>query len=178
MSTIVISADGLGEVVARFGALPRKIESAKRRAINKVAKGVKSAAGKEIAGVVGVAQKVIKARIASRAAAGGREGLVWFGLNPLSVTQSRFGNLRQAKTGARAGKLAFDGAFVASMPSGHRAVFRRYGKARLPIRTETLPLATPATQAIINAQAAKARERLAEVFAQELNYEVNVKGAR
>jgi hypothetical protein len=43
---------------------------------------------------------------------------------------------------------------------------------------ETLPLQTPAVRAIIAAQAVKARTRVAELLAQELNYEINVKGAR
>lgn len=176
MATIVISGQGLDGIVAQYRALPRQIDAAKRRAVSKVTRAIPGAAARMLAPVLGVAQKHIRGRLAAKVTNG--EGVAWFGLNPLGVTQRGFGNLRQDKAGARAGRLAFKGAFVATMPSGHVAVFRRKGAARLPIATETIPMDTPATRAIVVAQARLAKERLAKVFGQELNYETRVKGAR
>jgi len=179
MATLIIKAEGLDAVIDRFRAMPKQIERAKRRTVAKVAKSIASGAAKELAPAVGVAQKIIRRRISSKTYAFGERdthGLVWFGLNPLGVTRRAFGTLRQTRAGAKAGQQAFAGAFVARMKSGHVAVFRRKNAARLPIRVEEVTLDTPATRAIVNAQARKARDQMAEVLARELNYEVNVRG--
>lgn len=70
-----------------------------------------------------------------------REGSagVWVGTAP--VAASHLGKLSQSRVGARAGRRSFRGAFLATMPGGHKTgVFERKGASRLPIREVTVPL--------------------------------------
>lgn len=43
------------------------------------------------------------------------------------------GNARQTNRGVTSGKRQWDGAFIATMPTGHKGIFKRKGKSRLPI---------------------------------------------
>lgn len=177
MSTIIVG-EGLDAIVARFDAMPKQIERASIRAINKTTQWVAGQAVKELAAIMGVAQKAIKDRIVARMARSDLpKGQVWIGLNRLGATQRRFGNLRQTKSGAIAGGVRFAGAFVATMGSTHAAIFKRRSKARLPIDKQYLKFDSPAARAVLASKASHASERLKTVFAQEMNYEVNVKGA-
>lgn len=175
---ITVSTEGLEEVIASFGALPAQIARAEKRAVNKVTRWLAKGALKDIAASVGVAQKILDDRVRrlDHGYNGLAAGLVWFGLNPVAITKRRFGTLTQTPAGAKAGRLSFDGAFVARMPSGHIGAFRRRGRARLPIDHESLPLDSTAHRAMIDAWANRAEARLETVMGQELNYEVNVKG--
>jgi hypothetical protein len=49
------------------------------------------------------------------------------------ITASKLGNMRQIRNGAKAGKLMFKGAFIATMPNGHKGIFRRKRSTSLPI---------------------------------------------
>lgn len=202
MTTLVISTAGLTDVIQRFNALPAQISNAKRRAISKTAKYVSTQAGREMAGSLGVAQKALKKRIASRLAGSKSDpqGLIWFGLNPIDAQLA--GAARQTKSGVSQKGRSWPGAFMASIYSGEQKIWIRlhskhydselypYGKGkgrgaidaamsgRFPVVKARIPIDTPATRAIIAAMADKAKFRLAEVMGQELNYEINVKGAR
>lgn len=180
MSDITISLEGLESVLASFAALPEQAARAERRAVNKVTKFVARGAKREVAKSMGVAQKILDDRIRSfnYGHRGIASGLVWFGLNPMAVTKQRFGSLTQTRIGAKAGRLSFPGAFVAEMKNGHVGVFRRRGKKRLPLDAERITLDTTAHRAILAAWAARAGERMTAVLSQELNYEVNVRGAK
>lgn len=175
---ITVSTEGLEELIASFGAVPQQIERAERRAVNKTTTWLAKGVRKDLAASIGVAQRVMDDRVRGLEYGyhGIPAGMVWFGLNPIAITRRRFGTLTQMAKGAKAGRLSFAGAFVARMPSGHEAVFRRDGKTRLPISEESLDIDTPAHRAIVDTWAQRAGERLETVLAQELNYEVHIKG--
>lgn len=175
---ITVSTEGLEEIIASFGALPAQIERAEVRAVNKTVDWLTRGVKRDLAASIGVAQRLLDDRVRGlkHGYHGIAAGAVWFGLNPVAITRRRFGTLTQTGRGARAGRLSFPGAFVATMRSGHQGVFRRVGAARLPIQEESLDIDTPAHRAILDAWAARAEERLANVLGQELNYEVNIKG--
>ncbi len=54
---------------------------------------------------------------------GERAIVVWFGIDPISA--GALGNSRRNKKGLKVGSHQFDGAFWATMKSGHEEVFRR-----------------------------------------------------
>lgn len=113
-------------------------------------------------------------------------GLVWIGYNPISV--SKLGKIKQAGDGTRVGKRIFPGSFIATMPSGFISSFHRAKNARIRPSTNmwgitSLPIEEDKVNIDGAVNAAKqiefiARIRLKQLVAQELNYELNVKGLR
>jgi hypothetical protein len=99
-------------------------------------------------------------------------GAAWFGVLP--VRAGDVGKPRQSRLGARVGKHFFDKAFVATMSTGHTGVFLRQRASRLPIKEQGVYL-TPAVRALEGVRDQLA-DRFQTTFAQEFNYEVNVRG--
>ena len=60
---------------------------------------------------------------------------VWFPVDAI-----RLGRAKQNKSGTRAGSRSFPGAFIATMPNNKTGIFKRRGKARLPIEKQTIKL--------------------------------------
>lgn len=178
MAQITITADGLASIIREFDALPAQVLTASRAAINKTTRHLAGQARKELASGLGVAQKVLKRRVATRRAdRRNNVGLVWIGLNPLAASRRNFGSsLRQTRKGVKAGKVEMPRAFIATMPTGHEGAYVRRTRKRLPIREVAIPLATRANQAIIAAQAAKVDDYLRNALRHELNYQTNVRG--
>ena len=100
-------------------------------------------------------------------------GLLWLGTGPIKA--GYLPPLRQQPLGAMAGKHFFKGSFVTKMPTGHIGIFSRKGASRLPLREEYVRLSA-AEKALDGVQRGLAT-RLETTFAQEFNYEVNVRGA-
>lgn len=179
-NTVYVNSIGLEGVIAAFQADAEQIRAASRRAVNKTLKWVWTRARRDIAAHVGVAQKLLANRFhvkEARALSGGAvSGSAWIGVNPIRVTAEAFGKLTQTKTGARAGKHTFPGAFVFLTPKKDKpGIYRRRGKKRTPIDMVKIEVEDDGTRAAIDGIAAEAGERLVETLRQELNYEVNVK---
>ena len=119
MTRLTIAADGLDYVAARLGAYPSEIEAAQKRTVSKATRFAAGEVRKRIALAMGIPQKVLRdrRRIASR------PGLVWIGIKPIAAAY--LGKPRQTKTGAKAGRRSYQGAFIAKFKSGHVGIFRR-----------------------------------------------------
>ncbi|TAN49045.1 MAG: hypothetical protein EPN21_13245 [Methylococcaceae bacterium] len=178
MIRLQVSLDGLDEAVSEFAALPRQIERASKRTIRKVTAFATSQLARQVALTTQIPLSVLihkgkGRRISSRIAPDG-SGAVWLGYNP--VKSGYIGQLQQDEGGAWARQFYFEKGFVARMRSGHQGVFKRFGKARLPIDEQTV--------AMLGAKDAAERvaklvgPRLRDVMRQELNYEVNVRGVK
>ncbi len=179
-----VSVEGLDEVLDSFDAMDAQIDRASNRAMNKTAKWAARQVARAIAADDQVPLRALYlhqgrtgrhwARVRFYRADRGRGGkaAVWVGYNPIKAAY--VGALRQKPKGARAGKHFFEGGFLATMRSGHRGVYRRVGKSRLPIEEQTVPLAS--AERHVNEVARRIPQRLADVLEQELNYEVNVRG--
>jgi len=177
------SVEGLEDVVDAFDALDDQIDRAANRAKNKAAKW----AAKQVASGI-AADDAVPVRALYKASGSGRHkkrvqisfadhgvggyAAVWVGYNPIKAAY--LGSLRQQRRGARAGKHFFERAFLATMRSGHRGVYLRSGNARLPIDEQYVPLNS--AERNVEAVSRRIPIRLAELFEQELNYEVNVRG--
>lgn len=183
MTRLTIAADGLDQVAARIGAYPAEIEAARKRTVTKATKFAVGEVRKGISSSLGITQKVLldRRRIASR------PGLVWIGIKPIAAVY--LGKPRQTKTGAKAGRRSYKGAFIAKMPSGHVGIFRRvppsvrWSKRRsrkwspnLPIEEVREPI--KGAVAIVESVRQKISDRIPVLFRQELNFEVNVRGRR
>ena len=178
-----IAFDGLDDTLLTLQALPRQIEAASRRAVAKVTGQTRRAILQELASGAGVTQKLLvaKRRVLQslpRPHQGDRPGgSVWVGTRALQagylVTSAQRRNLllgKRVRGGARAGRHFFPGAFWAELPGGHVGIFKRRGRARLPIDEQTVPLAvSPAARVRIAGQVA---ERLTKAMQHEIRFEV------
>lgn len=72
---------------------------------------------------------------------------LWFGVNPIEAGGIR-GKPRSIQGGAAVGKYSFDGAFVATMKSGHTSIFKRRGKERLRIDEQEVDIDKKANELI------------------------------
>lgn len=162
-------------------AKPAEIRRAGNRAVRKTVRWGVTQIVRELASQSQIPQRVLKAggghkravRVRTRMPTGSRTaGYLWVGVNPVKAIY--VGKPRKLKKAVRVGKHRFDGAFLATMKSGHRGVFKRSRKSRLPIVEQTVPL-QGADSAIERLQG-RIQGQLRKTFMHELNYEINIKG--
>jgi hypothetical protein len=198
---IEIDARELRKQELLLKAFPGQIQRAAKRAVARAQDSTRKIVLRGLSRDNGIPQKVIAGSRAASANVGGlrvrgvfgsqndkgrvRRGKVesdgaidaktklWIGTRPISVFA--LGTPVKTKKGIRSGGKSFPGAFVATMPSGGTSVFRRKGRSRLPIEKVTYPLElTLRTQREAQQHAG---ERLQAELVNQLNYEVNVRGA-
>jgi hypothetical protein len=188
-----ITFDGLEETITALQATPRQIATASRRAVSTVTRQTNRAILQEMAAGAGVTQRLLRTRRRviqrlPKASQGDRpSGSVWVGTLPLPAGYLAT-NAQRARVlmgvrgpggvtvGGRLRRYTFEGAFWAEVGAGHAGIFKRKGRARLPLVEQTIPLNLP--------EAARARIegevplRLAKALGREIRFEVLVKGRR
>lgn len=153
---------------------PRKVHNALRSAIRTTTTWAEKEFENRLASETEIPLSVfrrfrVKRRLfggSSAAAFGGggaiESGLVWGGYNPI---QARFaGKLSKDTGGSWAGAYYFERAFIATMQrsSGLRSIFKRRGRARLPIDHQKVSI--PQTAAIAEDVAADVEQELLRRF--------------
>lgn len=194
MATVTVTTQGLDQVIREFRALPAQVKRARRRAMVKVTRAASTEVRRALAKSLGAKAKEIGARVANKVLPDGG-GMLWIGALPVAASRRVFDSrLRQTKAGVRAGTTVLTRAaavstpFLATMPSGHEAAFSRTGQWAIASqgryagqRREKIAERRIEVGALVEAQAAAQRRilpgRLAERLRQELNYEINVRGA-
>jgi hypothetical protein len=172
--TIDIDAAELTGVQRTLNATNAQIDRASVRSVNKTLAWVKSQGGRLLAREADIPLKTLRGRLRlGRASAGSPRGSAWFGLRPIKAVYA--GAPMQSLSGTKVRGHFYPGAFVARMPSGHLGIFKRRGLARLPIEEQVIRLSQAET--VLNGVAQQAPERLRTIYAQELHYELNVRGA-
>lgn len=121
--------------VVRKRIVPQVFSMAANRAIAKV----RTDSVRELSGVKGIKQKIIRGRFKTRKATRTRQTAILrlrYSRVPMIIT----GNARETRKGVRVGKRSVDGAFIAK-GRNRRAVFRRQGDVpRFPIQEQVIPL--------------------------------------
>ena len=95
---------------------------------------------------------------------------VALGKNSGVIQAVKLGEPKQSQQGVRTGKRFWSKAFIATMPSGHRGVFRRHGRARLPIQEMRLVVTGHMATVMQNLADDKAAAYFETVFMRELHY--------
>lgn len=176
--------NSIADVIAQFEATAKQIETAKKRAFRKLRTWVQRQVFRAVANAVGTSQKTIKSLSRVNAQISSREGAlyVWIGTDPIKARY--LGKVRWSRRmkGARVGRRLFPGTW--SWGPGSKtgsAVMQRIGdyhagsgegieEVRVPIHEEV--------EQAIESLMPKVDARLISLMRQELNYEVNVRGAR
>jgi hypothetical protein len=167
----------LSSVQTALRERPEQARKALVRSINKTLEFVRSRASRGIAREHGFPLKAMKGRIRiSKANSRKTSGHAWFGVKPIpaifAVKNKKPGPPWRG-LGVRAGKTFFRSAFIYPV-YGVLNVFKRTGKSRLPVKRQDIELV--GAERIFNQVGLGARERFETIFAQEFNFEVNVRG--
>lgn len=145
----------------------KQVESARRRSLKKTATWAKGQIASLMAQDTQIPRRAFADfRIKTKALPDGY--VVWFGTLPIAAAY--VGNLRQAATGAFARDYFWEGAFVATMKSGHRSIFKRAGDERKPIYEQAVALVT--SSKVIRQVSEGTGAILTTKMAQELRYEL------
>jgi hypothetical protein len=119
----VFASSNLARVKDALGVLEADIKAAVETATRRTFRWAERKAARDIASETGIPYRAARTRTRARYQLTGR-GVIWFGLNPVSVKY----------LGAKERK----GAFAAEMLGGHW--FKRRGRARLPIDKVEKPI--------------------------------------
>lgn len=133
-----ISALGLDRLVVELDATLDQAEKALNSTLVKMASWLRTRSVRGLSKELAIQQKVIRRRLKSFRLKKGTDGssiTVWYGLDPVAMI---YLGARQTKKGVTAGKHRRDSAFIAKGANGGRQVFKRQGKARLPIDKQVL----------------------------------------
>lgn len=137
----------LDKIVSSIKALPDQVNRASMFAINRTAEWLKSSVAKEISAQKRIKLKVIRDRL-KITKANKNQLSARINANMWALKGKDLGNMSQTPLGAKAGKYMFKGAFVATMKSGHKGVFRRKTTQRLPIKEMYVPMDNYASKLI------------------------------
>ena len=171
LNITVTPQPALAEWNTALGVSERQIKTAAVRALNKTARWMRTHVARNTAQSLNVRVGAIrKDLILLRARASHPQSGVAKGSKAGVIKVTELGSPRQNRLGTRVGKRQFDGAFIATMPTGHRGVFRRKGKSRLPIQEVQL-VTTGRIAEVMEALAEKqAMSRFEHLFEHELRY--------
>ncbi len=179
--TVEISPSALASVHALLAGLNLESHGSAlargcNRALSRAAVSGRVVMVREVAADLGVRQADVKAYIRTRASAGSLESRIYAwgkrGIDLIDLQASGPEPSRGTGAGVRvkATPSRFPQAFIATMRSGHRGVFQREGKARLPVhelRTERIPVVFARHRA---AGVARAAESLGTNLVSEIKY--------
>lgn len=137
----------IDKIISSINALPDQVNLASVFAINRTAEWLKSAASKEISAEKRVKLKIIRDRMKIMRA-NKKQLAANINADMWALKGKDLGDMSQSPIGATAGNYFFKGAFVATMKSSHKGVFRRKGTSKLPIKEQYIMLDNYASKLI------------------------------
>lgn len=172
MIRLEVSAPRLEVMVARMGADKGTVRQVMRSALGKMSSWARTRSAKGLSPELALQQKVIRRRLRTRKPKATNDGAragVWYGLAPVSLIHL---GARQTKAGVRAqrGRFVRSG-FITRGRRGGEQVFKRRGRARLPIERQREQIALPAKKFVRGM--VKEREfeaRFLKIFKHELTW--------
>ncbi|WP_341823966.1 phage tail protein [Wolbachia endosymbiont (group A) of Udea olivalis] len=158
-----------GSIIQSIDAERKKVEKATVSALNKTAIWLKSKAAKEISEEKKVKLSLIRKRLRIFKAKTSRLEVL-IRANLYDIKASAIGKIQKTRRGSKVGKHEFIGGFAAVMPKGNSGMFKREGRAALPIKEVKLPLEPEASRIIGNLVNYEVEEVFTKFFERELSY--------
>jgi len=160
----------VSETSRAFADIRRRAPRAIVRAQNRAAKSARTVMVRAVAGDMRLKQSVVRNRIMLELARSiGDSAVIVASRRRIPLIQFR---ARASRRGVRAslpgGKGRYGDAFIATMRSGHRGVFRRRGRRRLPIAE----LHGPSVGHVFDRHVAAGESRAREAFHTNLRHEL------
>ena len=134
--TVSMTLD-VSDARALFKRLGSRMPAVISRSINRAAKSARTAMTKAVREDVGLTAKVVRDAIVFTPARAGRDPRAKLTISKKRIPLIKFKARQLKRAGVKAnlkgGARTYPGAFIATMRSGHRGVFKRTTAARLPI---------------------------------------------
>lgn len=167
----VSSVPGIDEWQHQLAGTEKNVRRAAIRALNKTARWSRFHIATEVANELEIKIGLIREGLRIVPAKASRPEFV-VGLNPKSgvITSSKLGRPVQNRNGVRIGKRQFDHRFIATMPTGHRGVFKRKGEERLPIYELRIVATGKIRDAMDDLSQGRVMQHFTLVFNRELRY--------
>ncbi len=154
----------------------KDVKKATLRALNKTARWLRTQVARDTAKSLNIKVGAVKKDLLLlRPSRQHMQAGVALGKHAGVIQAVKLGAPKQTQQGVRTGKRFWSNAFIATMPSGHRGVFRRRGHSRLPIREMQLVVTGRMATVMQDLADNKAAAYFETVFARELHYLVREK---
>ncbi|WP_457923695.1 phage tail protein [Wolbachia endosymbiont of Muscidifurax uniraptor] len=141
--------NNINEIISNIERKEQKIRLAAIKALNKTAIWLKSQAAKEISEEKRIKLSLIRKRLRIFKVKTSRLEVL-IRANLYDIRASTIGKIQKIRRGSKVGKHEFIGGFAAVMPKGNSGIFKREGRAALPIKEVKLPLEPEASRIIGN----------------------------
>ncbi|WP_353280571.1 phage tail protein [Wolbachia endosymbiont (group B) of Cyclophora punctaria] len=159
--------------IESVNAKRKKIELAIVRALNRTALWLKAQAAKEISEEKKVKLSLIRKRLRIFKAKTSRLEVL-IRANLYDIRASTIGKIQKTRRGSKVGKHEFIGGFAAVMPKGNSGMFKREGRAALPIQEVKLPLEPEGSRIIKDLVDYESERVFEKYFKHELNYMLKI----
>ena len=152
-------------------ATEKQLQVAAIRALNKTARWTRTQVASKTAKELSIKVSAVREGLVMvRAKQSNPQSVVGLSKNSGVIKAKELGSVSQNASGVRAGRRQFDRAFLATMPNGHQGVFRRRGKARLPIQEVQIVITGKMQQAMEDLSNGPALKQFEVIFERELRY--------
>ncbi|WP_410541972.1 phage tail protein [Wolbachia endosymbiont (group B) of Villa cingulata] len=142
-------SNNINEIISNIERKEQKIKLAAIKALNKTALWLKAQAAKEISEEKKIKLSLIRKRLRIFKAKTSRLEVL-IRANLYDIRASTIGKIQKTRRGSKVGKHEFIGGFAAVMPKGNSGMFKREGRAALPIKEVKLSLKPEASRIIGN----------------------------
>jgi hypothetical protein len=150
----------------------RQLQTAAIRALNKTARWLRTHVASDTANKLNIPVGLVKTGLVSiRARPNQPVAGIALKKSGAVIKASRLGSPQQTQRGVRTGRKHWDKAFVGTQHhSGRQAVFRRRGKARLPIRELSIAVTGVMSDVMEQLVDGAAMRQFNKIFEHELRY--------
>ncbi|WP_375316780.1 MULTISPECIES: phage tail protein [unclassified Wolbachia] len=159
----------MNEIISNIDGKEQKVKLAAIKALNRTALWLKAKAAKEISEEKKVKLSLIRKRLRIFKAKTSRLEVL-IRANLYDIRASAIGKIQKTRRGSKVGKHEFIGGFAAVMPKGNSGIFKREGRASLPIKEVKLPLEPEASRIIGNLVNYEVEKVFTKFFERELSY--------
>ncbi len=162
-------SNNINEIISNIERKEQKIKLAAIKALNKTALWLKAQAAKEISEKKQIKLSLIRKRLRIFKAKTSRLDLL-IRANLYDIRASTIGKIQKTRRGSKVGKHEFIGGFAAVMPKGNSGMFKREGRAALPIKEVKLPLEPEASKVMRDLVNYEVEKVFTKFFERELSY--------
>ncbi|WP_425384557.1 phage tail protein [Wolbachia endosymbiont (group B) of Eupithecia inturbata] len=156
----------MNEIISNIDGKEQKVKLAAIKALNRTALWLKAQAAKEISeekkSLIRKRLRIFKAKTSRLE--------VLIRANLYDIRASAIGKIQKTRRGSKVGKYEFIGGFAAVMPKGNSGMFKREGRAALPIKEVKLPLEPEGSRIIKDLVNYESERVFEKYFKHELNY--------
>ncbi|WP_264375428.1 phage tail protein [Wolbachia endosymbiont (group B) of Sphaerophoria taeniata] len=160
------TSNNINEIISNIDGKEQKVKLAAIKALNRTALWLKAKAAKEISeekkSLIRKRLRIFKAKTSRLE--------VLIRANLYDIRASAIGKIQKTRRGSKVGKYEFIGGFAAVMPKGNSGMFKREGRAALPIKEVKLPLEPEGSRIIKDLVNYESERVFEKYFKHELNY--------